>query len=105
MSILRGVVSIKNPWMNKLKFPSNACIQTPVLTNLNDVSNLSKNLFYACSFCEGALIPESICAVCKRTIIRKCAKCDRVCEMKDHESCKILNFTPSLQLFCGNNYD
>jgi len=88
MSILRGQISVKS-WNDKSNFPSNNCIQTNVLTSPNDGNNLS-NFFYACSFCEGSLVPEAICIICKRTSVRKCAKCNHVCEMLNHESCRFL---------------
>ena len=89
MNILRGKISVKS-WNDKSNFPSNSCIQTNVLTSPNDGNNLSKNFFYACSICEGSLIPEAICEICKRTSIRKCIKCNHVCEMLNHESCRFL---------------
>ena len=89
MNILRGMISVKS-WNGKSNFPSDTCNQTSVLTNPNEGNNLSKNFFYACSICEGSLIPESTCEICKRTSIRKCVKCNGVYKMPNHESCKFL---------------
>lgn len=89
MNLLRGKISITS-WENKSNFPSNSCIQTNVLTNPNVGNTLSKNFFYACSICEGSLIPTAVCEICKRTSIRKCVKCNHVCAMSNHESCRFL---------------
>lgn len=89
MNILREIISVTH-WKNRSNFPTRICIQTNVLTNPVDGKNLSKNIFYACSVCEGSLIPEAICTICKRTSIRKCVKCNHVCETLNHESCRIL---------------
>ena len=88
MNILRGMFS--KPRINNSNFPTRTCVQNNVLTNLDDGKNFSKNIFYACPFCEGSLIPEAQCTICKRTSIRKCVKCSHVCETLNHESCKLL---------------
>ncbi len=59
------------------------------ITN-SDEESISKSIFYACTVCEGALVPVSSCTFCKRTSLRKCAKCDKIKDMAFHESCKIL---------------
>ncbi len=59
------------------------------ITN-SDEENISKSIFYACTVCEGPLVPVSSCTFCKRTSLRKCTKCDKIKDMAFHESCKIL---------------
>lgn len=89
MNILRGIIPIK-PRTNKSNFPTTTCIQTNVLTDPYDKKNFSKSIFYACPFCDGSLIPEANCTICKRTSVRRCVKCNHVCEIFNHESCRNL---------------
>jgi hypothetical protein len=50
--------------------------------------SLIKKLFYACEYCDGALIQLAICIVCRRAIIRKCTQCST--ELKiSHPMCEI----------------
>ena len=69
-------------------------VNTPDLTasknNSIDEKNLSKSVFFACTICAGPLIPTSTCVFCKKTYLRKCTKCTKICQLKDHEMCKIL---------------
>jgi len=42
---------------------------------LASYDSLIKKLFYACEYCDGALIQLANCIVCRRAIIRKCTQC------------------------------
>ncbi|MCV0392583.1 MAG: hypothetical protein K5790_04720 [Nitrosopumilus sp.] len=55
-----------------------------------DKEDISREIFYACGICEGPLVPVSSCTFCKRTSLRRCNRCNRIKDMKVHESCKIL---------------
>ena len=92
MNYLRGKTFIPEQRTDKSNFPSDDCMSSHVLTNPSGESSLSKNLFFACSICKSALIPESLCAICKRTLVRRCTNCAKTCEMPDHESCKMLMY-------------
>jgi len=52
-----------------------------------DERNLSSALLFGCEKCTGPLIPISECLVCKRTIFRRCIKCDLVKKTGNHENC------------------
>jgi hypothetical protein len=50
--------------------------------------SLIKKLFYACEYCDGALIQLAVCTACRRAIIRKCTQCST--ELKiSHPMCEI----------------
>ena len=52
--------------------------------------SLIRKLFYACEYCDGALIHLANCVVCKRATIRKCTHCNT--ELKiSHSACDIPN--------------
>ena len=85
MNSLRG----KNTHIPKISEPSPAIDQTEKIPRANSVF-LSKRLFYACTDCEGPLVPISCCTFCKKTSIRKCTKCNQTWNIKNHESCKSL---------------
>ena len=53
-------------------------------------NDLSKGIFYICKNCEGPMIPISTCIFCKRTTLRRCTGCDKIRDIKSHDSCKIL---------------
>ena len=89
MNIL-GEINSGNSLDDNSSFPTRTCNPTKVLTNSDYGKNFSKNIFYACSICDGSLIPEAQCTICKRTSIRKCVKCEHICETLNHESCKLL---------------
>lgn len=43
---------------------------------LAQYDSLIRKLFYACEYCEGALIQLANCIVCKRAVVRKCVRCN-----------------------------
>ena len=55
-----------------------------------DEMTLSKSVFFACSVCSGPLIPIALCVFCKKTSLRKCTKCTKICQFNDHQTCEIL---------------
>lgn len=61
----------------------------PSINSIDEVIR-SKSIFYACTKCEGALVPISTCTFCKRTSLRTCTKCHTIIDTQFHESCKIL---------------
>lgn len=43
---------------------------------LAQYDNLIRKLFYACEYCDGALVQLANCIVCKRSTVRKCVRCN-----------------------------
>lgn len=43
---------------------------------LAQYDSLIRKLFYACEYCDGALIQLANCIVCKRAVVRKCIRCN-----------------------------
>ena len=82
-----GISSFKNLMEKEAK---NRNQNNPNFKSSLDKEDLSREIFYACGICEGPLVPVSSCTFCKRTSLRRCNKCNRIKDMKVHESCKIL---------------
>ena len=89
MKVLKRMISV-NPVITNSDSPPHRCIQKNILAYSDDGSILSKIIFYAGSVCNGSLVHEAGCIVCKRTSVGKCVKCNQTCKMSNHESCKIL---------------
>ena len=53
-------------------------------------SLLAKSVLFACSQCDGPLVPSSYCIICKKTAARYCANCGSIRDMGIHDSCKNL---------------
>jgi len=52
-----------------------------------DNSSLTKTVLFVCDFCEGALVPSSLCTVCKKTATRVCVKCGNAKKTNPHTIC------------------
>ena len=82
---LRGIISPKTDFqVTSTQNQSTICVDS------SENDSLSKNIFFKCSFCEGALTPISVCIVCKRARHRMCAQCEIVKEVNSHTNCKYL---------------
>ncbi len=46
------------------------------IERLAHYDNVIRKLFYACEYCDGALIHLANCIACKRATIRKCTRCN-----------------------------
>jgi hypothetical protein len=55
-----------------------------------DGNSLAMDVLFACHKCDGPLVPSSECTVCKRTSLRKCAKCGHEVPHGHHQSCEFL---------------
>ena len=44
-------------------------------------------VFFACENCNGPLIQQSFCRICKKTDLRICLKCKHVKTFGDHGNC------------------
>ena len=55
-----------------------------------DERTLTSALLFACEKCDGPLIPISGCLVCKKTVFRKCIKCDLIKKVGNHDNCFLL---------------
>ena len=87
MSPLRGKTSVNISMIEESSlFPA----QTKKTPFTDYRSNLSKSLFYACSICEGPLVPVSYCTFCKKTSLRVCTRCNCTRDIQNHDSCKSL---------------
>ncbi|RDJ36442.1 MAG: hypothetical protein DWQ19_07595 [Crenarchaeota archaeon] len=53
-------------------------------------SILARNILFACEDCNGALIPSTLCVVCKKTNSRICVKCSSKIRLDGHKSCECL---------------
>ena len=54
------------------------------------INNLSNTILYACSSCDGPLVPITNCVFCKKAVTRKCMKCNKTNNFGSHELCEIL---------------
>src|SRR3990170_8218366 len=57
------------------------------LHSLADDKTIMKSIFFTCYRCDGPLVPNSMCVVCKRTSTRTCQDCGLKEESGNHVSC------------------
>ncbi len=64
-------------------------LRNPPSNRLSRIGSiLAKSVLFACSQCDGPLVPSSYCIVCKKTAIRCCNQCGTIRDMGIHDSCK-----------------
>lgn len=86
MSTLEEGILVKIPKIKESSYPSHT-----EFVNFENESNLPKDiLFFACTSCNGPLVPTTTCIFCKRTFLRKYEKCGKNRYIQSHQACKIL---------------
>src|SRR3989344_1386578 len=52
-----------------------------------DNSSLTRTVLFVCDFCDGPLVPSSLCTICKKTVTRVCVKCGNAKKTSPHTIC------------------
>lgn len=65
--------------------------------SLADNKKIIKSILFACEKCNGPLVPNSICIVCKKTSIRNCQNCGIKEESGNHVYCGYLIFASRIK--------
>lgn len=60
---------------------------------------ISSEVFFACQNCNGPLIQQSFCRICKKTDLRVCLNCKQVKTSGDHRNCLSIIFLDMKKMF------